>query len=216
MKLKEFGPPGGTSKILLCRSTTGFAPNSGVGVPVWEILDPPRESLPPATNLLQGNVLHLSVILFTGCVSLSREGSLSRGVSVQGSLSREGSLSRGISVQGSLSREGSLSRGISVQGDLCPEGLCPRGLCPEGGFSVQGVSVQGGFSVQGVSVWRISVQVVLCPGGSLLGVPPWPLYRYVRAVRILLECILVIDHFSAFYWRIFIEKFCQPRATEFS
>ena len=63
-------------------------------------------------------------------VSVKR-GSLSGGVSVQGSLSRE------VSVQGclcpereSLSSGGSLSRGVSVQRGLCPEGVSvQRGLC---------------------------------------------------------------------------------------
>ena len=41
-----------------------------------------------------------------------------------GSLSRKGSLSRGVSVQ-----EGSLS------GGLCLGGLCPGGLCPWGSLS---------------------------------------------------------------------------------
>ena len=48
-------------------------------------------------------------------------------------------------------------------------------LFMEGG----GISVQGGLCLGG-----------LCPGRFLSGRPP-PLYGYVRAVRILLECILV-------------------------
>ena len=53
-----------------------------------------------------------------------------------------------------------------------------------GVISVQGVSVQGEVSVQGVSLsGGLSVQ-----GGFCHGDPP---YGYVRAVRILLECILV-------------------------
>ena len=72
----------------------------------------------------------------------------------------------------------------SLSGGLCPgqEGLCP-------GVSVQevGVSVQGGVSVQ----WG---SLSLSRGGSLSrgvcqGDPP---YSKERAVRILLECILVL------------------------
>ena len=93
-----------------------------------------------------------------------------------------GSLSRGVSIEGSLSG-GSLSRAISVwevsvQGDLCP------------GVSVQGVSgevsFQGAGSLSGRSLSRGSLYREgggLCPGGSLLG--------NERAVRIPLECILV-------------------------
>ena len=69
-------------------------------------------------------------------MSLSR-GSLSSGVSVQRGLCPrclcpEGSLSRGVSVQGvggSLSR-GSVSSGVCVQWGLCPGGSLSRGLCP--------------------------------------------------------------------------------------
>ena len=53
-------------------------------------------------------------------------GSLSRRVSVQ-----QGSLSRGVTVQGSLCPEGSLSGGL-CPGGLCPGGLCLGGLCPGG------------------------------------------------------------------------------------
>ena len=117
-----------------------------------------------------------SVILFTWilCPSMHHRshdqgglcpgGSLSMGVSVQGSLSR------GVSVQG-VSVQESLSRGVSVQ----EESLSKGGLCL--GVSVQGVSVHGvlcpGFSVQeslsrGVYVWG-SLSGGLCPGGSLSG-----------------------------------------------
>ena len=69
-----------------------------------------------------------------------RGGPLSAGLCPGGSLSRErrslskgvfqslGSLSRGVSVQGSFSRE-SLSRGSRR---LCLGGLCPGGVCPGG------------------------------------------------------------------------------------
>ena len=82
---------------------------------------------------------------------------------------------------------GSLSGGLSL-GGLCPGGLCPVGV------SVQGVSVQR------VSVRGVPVQGVLCPGGVCLvglchGNPP---YSNERAVRILLECILVKSVFIYF------------------
>ena len=47
----------------------------------------------------------------------------------------------------------------------------------------------GGSLSRGVSVWWTLCPGGLCPGGSLSGRPL--LYGYVRAVRILLECILV-------------------------
>ena len=63
------------------------------------------------------------------------------------------------------------------------------------GVSVQGVFVQGGSLSKGVSVQEVSVQWGslsnggLCPvGGLCQGDPP---YCKERAVRILLECILV-------------------------
>ena len=62
--------------------------------------------------------------------------------------------------------EGSLSSGGVGVGSVQP-----RGLCPAGGVSVQ----QGG----------------LCLGGSLSGRPP---YGKERAVRILLECVLVVEN----------------------
>ena len=101
---------------------------------------------PPSTKLRQGNV-------FTPVCD-----SVHRGVSVQGDL---------------FSKEGSLSKGVSVQGALCPGGLCLGG---------------GGLS-RGVSVWGISVQGGLCQGGLCQGDPQ---NGYVRSVRILLECILVL------------------------
>ena len=54
--------------------------------------------------------------------------------------------------------------GVSVQGGLCPEG--------------------GSLSRRGVSVWR-----GLYPGG--VSVQGYPSYGKERAVRLLLECILV-------------------------
>ena len=91
-----------------------------------------------------------------------------------------GSLSRGVSVQGA-SVWGSLSRGVSVQGALCPGRSLSRGnLCP-------------GVSVQGESLSRRGVS--LSKGVSFTEIPP---YGNERAVRILLECILVLigTHFE--------------------
>ena len=157
--------------------------------------------------------LHLSVILFTG-------GSLSTGVfgggevSVQGGLCPGESLSGGglcpgyiclvggISVQG-VSVYGSVSTGVSVRGDLCPPmssgslsrggitvwgggGSLSRGSLSWGSLSRGGISIQGSLS-GGVSLsMEVSVK-----GGICQGDPPMLLYGYVRAVRILLECILV-------------------------
>ena len=62
----------------------------------------------------------------------------------------------------------------------------------------RGVSVQEGVSVQGGSLSRVvSVQGVLCPGR----LPPPDrdsLYGEERAVRILLECILVFILYSIY------------------
>ena len=102
--------------------------------------------------------------VFTG-VCLSTGG----GVSIQGGSLTRGSLYRGVSVQG-----GSLSRGSLSKGGLYPGGLCPRGC-----LSI-GVSVQGGLCLIGS----------LSRGGLLSGRPP-PLSGKERAIRILLECILV-------------------------
>ena len=108
--------------------------------------------------------------------SLSREGGLCPG---RGSLSREG-----VSVQGgeSLSREG-----VSVH----------RGLFPKGGsLSTGGLSLKGGVSVQKGGLcpgWFLynGVGGGFCPGGEV-SVGEIPPYGNVRAVRILLECILVV------------------------
>ena len=92
----------------------------------------------------------------------------------------------GGSVQGSLSG-GSLSKRVSVQGGSVSEG----GLCPEGPLlRVVGLSLSRG----------------LCQGNPPNG--------YVRLVRILLECILVIYIVSMPYqWRILKENIgTRPRA----
>ena len=76
------------------------------------------------------------------------EGGLCQG---RGSLAG-GSLSRGVSVEGSLSGERVSVRGVSVWVLCLGRGLCPgRGLCA-------GVPVLGGF------FWGVSVQGGLCQG----------------------------------------------------
>ena len=109
------------------------------------------------------------VMFFTPVCHSVQRGSMSRG-----SLSR-GSLSRGVSVRGSLSR-----------GFLFGGGYLSRVLCPGGSLSRR--SLSRGVSVQGS----------LGPGGSLSrGVCPGrPPYSNVRAVCILLECILVNFYFN--------------------
>ena len=127
---------------------------------------------------------HLSVILFTGDVSI-------RGVSVQGGLCPEGPLSKGVSVQRAMSR-GSLSRrNLCPEGGLCPGGSLSRGLCPgkclsggslsrgsmskgslfrgslSKGVSVPGVLCREGGSVQGGLCSGGLCKRGLCPGGSL-------------------------------------------------
>ena len=153
-----------------------------------------REFLPPAMKLREGNVLHLCVILFTGglCpggVSVQRRGPPGERVPVQGwdgmdSLCPErGLCPEGVSVQrGSLSLcPGGLCLFVhssSLSGDLYPVGvLCPGGSLSGGSLS-RGVFVQRGVSIQGSLTSR----------GSMSEKPP---YGNVRAVRILLECILV-------------------------
>ena len=94
--------------------------------------------------------LHLSVIMFTGGVSVP--------AGTTGHMTR-GSLSR-------WSGGGGLCLGVSVQEGFCLGDLCPGGLCKVGSLS----------------------------RGSLLGRPSrteTAPYGNERAVRILLECILV-------------------------
>ena len=75
----------------------------------------------------------------------------------------------------------------SVQLSLFMEGLCPGGLCPK-------VSVRG-----------------LCPEGSLGGLCLCPLPCTVKsgAVRILLECFLVVVGRYACYWNALLLE-CIP------
>ena len=113
--------------------------------------------------------------------------------------------SRSLSEEGGSLSWGSLSRGL-CPGGLCPGGLYLGGLCP--GMSLQGVSVGGspresisrGVSVLGVSSQGMSLpRRCLCPGGSLSEGSlsgeslrqRHPQYGNMRAISILLECILV-------------------------
>ena len=67
-------------------------------------------------------------------------------------------------------------------------GLCPGGSLPKGSLS-RGVSDQ---------VWGLCPEGLLCPGGGLCqGDLP---YGYVRAVRILVECILVFSEENTSDW----------------
>ena len=70
-------------------------------------------------------------------------------------------------------------KGVSLQGGSLSRGLCPRGFSVQGSLS-KGVLCPGVFCPGG-----------LCPGGGLYQEDP-P-YGNMRAVRILLECILVSD-----------------------
>ena len=119
---------------------------------------------------------------------------MSRGLCIWSRVPSRGLMSRGLCL-GTLSG-GSLSRGVS-RGSL-------SGRVSVWGSLTWGVSVQG-VSVRGVSFQRISVWEGLCLGflseallGGLCqsGKPPNgdPHYSLERAVRILLECILV-THF---------------------
>ena len=98
----------------------------------------------------------------------------------------------GVSILGGLCPRGSLSRAASVQeGGLCPGG----GSLSRRGVSIWGVSVQEGVSVWGVSVHEGSLsRRSLSRGVSVCGSLSWrpPLYGNEQAVRILLECILVV------------------------
>ena len=112
------------------------------------------------------------------CSQLGSRGSLSRGVSVQGSFC-PGGLCQGGGTEVSVSAciTGHMTRGVSVQG----------AVCPGGGVSVQWFFVKGGLCLGGLCPEG------LCPGASLSGRPPT--YSNERAVRILLECILVCSGF---------------------
>ena len=109
-----------------------------------------------------------------------------QGVSVQGVSVRgiEGLLFKGCLSRG-LCPVTSLSRGVSVQGILYLGGLCLGGVCP-------GESLSRGLGSLSRGLGSLS-------RGSMLGRPRWtepsPLYGNERAVRILLECILLYQQF---------------------
>ena len=88
-----------------------------------------------------------------------------------------------------------------------------RGLCPR--RSLSRGSVSGGVSVRGVSVRGVSVQGVSVQGGLCHGDP---LYGNERAVRILLECILVIiNRFRSMVYMLNypdVMKRCQSEIDE--
>ena len=74
-----------------------------------------------------------------------------------------------------------LQRGVSVQGGICTGGLCLGCLCPGG-------LCPGGLWLGGLCPGD------LCPGGVSVK------DGYVRAVHILLECILVCLSYSRLRW----------------
>ena len=80
---------------------------------------------------------------------------------------------------------GSLSRGVWSQSG----GSVSRGYLSRGSLS-SGVSVQGGVTVQWRSLSRGSLSRGVSVQGGLSGDPP---YSKERTVRILLECIFVIN-----------------------
>ena len=119
----------------------------------------------PFRSFVTARKRSLRRLCFHRCLSVQREGGVSV-VSVQGGLCPGRSLSGVFFLGGGLCPGGSLSRqGVSVHGDLCPG---------------RGVSAQGGLCSGGG----------LCPGG--VSVRETPKYGNERAVRILLECILVV------------------------
>ena len=139
--------------------------------------------LPPATKLPQGNV-------FTPvCHSVHGEGSLSQHapqVTWPGRVSVQWGLSRGVFVQGGLCPGQSLSR-VFIQGGLCPGGLSVQGGSMFGDRN--GGLCPGGFCPAESLSSRVSVQQ-----GVFVRETPWTEtspYGTERAIRFLLECILV-------------------------
>ena len=134
-------------------------------------------------------------LCFYRCLSVHRGGCPSKGgFSIRGGSPSKG----GFSIQGGFSiRGGSPSGGI-----LHPRGVLHPGGSPSGGVLHPrgGSPSKGGFSIQGgvLHLGRVHhPRGVLHPGGFLH--PGGVLHPVnVRAVRILLECILVIDRFSCF------------------
>ena len=161
--------------------------------------------LPLATKLREGNV-------FTPVCDSVHRGSLSWGDLFPGGVCLEGSLNRWVLCTGGwyLSRGGSLSRRVSVQGGLCTEGgLCPGESLYRGRSLSRGSLSRGGLCTGGL--WSLS-------GGSLSGRPP---YGNVRALRILLECILVlfvaaVEVYDSTRSRLFCRVFYKPGHCEYS
>ena len=157
---------------------------------------PQRQFLSKHASQVTGDLCPMES-LSSGRVSVQGE-SLSRGISVRGSLSRGsvsrvGSLSRGISVQW----EGLCPGGVSVQGESLSRASLSKGSLSRVG-SLSGGSLSRRVSVQGVSVSESLSRGSLSrgslyPGGSLSGRPPC---NNERVVCILLECILVVSGFN--------------------
>ena len=154
---------------------------------------PPDQADPPGSRL-QHMVYERPVCILLECILVTPvchsvhkgRGSLSGGVSVQG-----GSLSRwrvAVQGEGRCPGEGFLSGGSLSRRGLCPERVSVQGgLCPAGGSMSRGGSLSSG----GGSLSRVGS----LSGGVSVRDPPPPPYGYVRAVRILLECILVFECF---------------------
>ena len=104
----------------------------------------------------------------------------------------------------------SVHGGVSALGGVCSGGVsAPGGMSAPGGVCSQGYVCSGGVSAPGgCLLWGVSaLGGCLLPGGCLLSAPggcllPGVWWRHaprilLRAVRILLECILVINVFHA-------------------
>ena len=143
--------------------------------------------LPCETRILKGNVFTSVCQSFCsrGRRSLSGGLCLRRSLSVQGVSVQGGYLSRGFSVQG-VSVQGSLSGGSLSWGSLS-RGISVQGsLCPGYSMSVQGVSV--------------------CQGDPQTETP----YDEERAVRILLECILVYTRVKVIFSLMLVASAVVP------
>ena len=96
---------------------------------------------------------------------------------------------------------------VSVLGVSVLVGPCPRGLCP-GILSMESLSKRSLSRIQG-SLSGGSLSRGFLSAGSLSGRPPdSPPYCNEQAVRIVLECILVICQISKIW------KKCLPRKTQ--
>ena len=103
-------------------------------------------------------------------------------------------------------RKRSLGQGnifTSVCHEFCPQ----RGVPAPGGSGPGGCLVQGGACSRGGGVWSWGGSPGPHPRGKLRGIrssPPRPRRLLLRAVRILLECILVQHNFTQFTRNIII------------